>query len=134
MCSWHYFNAAQGPVSFSLRSEITCLNSVQKLIDRLPRHSRFLPWVIHLLGSKVPTTFSGFPFAELVCSLTVVQLVDFAHSQPTELPWLGISAQLSQAASKSLVELAHAAIVWLHELLGILPNPARSTRQIDQLH
>ncbi len=30
--------------------------------------------------------------AELVCGLTVVKLVDLAHSRPMELPWLGISA------------------------------------------
>ncbi|MCP3663802.1 MAG: tyrosine-type recombinase/integrase [Gammaproteobacteria bacterium] len=39
---------------------------------------------------------------------------------------LYLSSRLSQAASKSVVELAHAAIVWLHELFGISPNPARS--------
>ncbi len=69
MCSWHYLTLMRHRCRFlsGLRSDITCLNSVQKLIDRLPRDSRFRPsGVIHLLGSKVPMTFNGFTFAEFL--------------------------------------------------------------------
>ncbi len=111
-----------------LGSEITCLNIVQKLIDRLPRDNApsLSTFLGHLSGSKAPTTQRVY-LREIslwldwceTCGLCALP----AHGASVALY---LSSRLSRAASKTVVELAHAAIVWLHELFGISPNPARS--------